>query len=84
MCSSDLAVVFSGGIGENSRLVRREVCQNMDWAGIVLDPALNETAKGEACISAPTSRVQVWVIPTNEEIVVARQSVEALAAAGSL
>ena len=57
---------------------------DLDWAGIVLDPALNETAKGEACISAPTSRVQVWVIPTNEEIVVARQSVEALAAAGSL
>jgi acetate kinase len=77
------AVVFSGGIGENSRLVRREVCQNMEWAGIVLDPALNEGAKGEACISAPGSRVRVWVIPTNEEIVVARQSVEALAAAGS-
>lgn len=77
------AVVFSGGIGENSRLIRREVCQNMEWAGIMLDPARNESAKGEACISAPTSRVQVWVIPTNEEIVVARQSVEALAAAGS-
>jgi acetate kinase len=77
------AVVFSGGIGENSRLIRREVCQNMEWAGLVLDSALNESAKGEACLSAPTSRVQVWVIPTNEEIVVARQSVEALAAAGS-
>ncbi len=77
------AVVFSGGIGENSRLIRREVCQQMEWAGIELDPARNESAKGEACLSAPTSRVQVWVIPTNEEIVVARQSVEALAAAGS-
>jgi len=77
------AVVFSGGIGENSRLIRREVCQNMEWAGLVLDSALNESAKGEACLSAPSSRVQVWVIPTNEEIVVARQSVEALAAAGS-
>ena len=77
------AVVFSGGIGENSRLIRREVCQQMEWAGIELDPARNESAKGEACLSAPSSRVQVWVIPTNEEIVVARQSVEALAAAGS-
>lgn len=77
------AVVFSGGIGENSRLIRREVCQSMEWAGLVLDSALNESAKGEACLSAPSSRVQVWVIPTNEEIVVARQSVEALAAAGS-
>ncbi|MFN6105811.1 MAG: acetate/propionate family kinase [Planctomycetaceae bacterium] len=77
------AVVFSGGIGENSRLIRREVCQQMEWAGIELDPARNESAQGEACLSAPTSRVQVWVIPTNEEIVVARQSVEALAAAGS-
>ncbi|MCY2968907.1 MAG: acetate/propionate family kinase [Planctomycetota bacterium] len=74
------AIVFSGGIGENSRLVRRDVCRNMEWAGIELDEALNDSAKGEACLSKPGSKVQVWVVPTNEEIVVARQSVEALAA----
>lgn len=76
------AVVFSGGIGENSRWVRREVCRGMEWAGLELDPAKNDAAKGEARISTDHSRVQAWVLPTNEEIVVARQSVEALAAAG--
>jgi acetate kinase len=73
------AIVFSGGIGENSRLVRTGVCRNMDWAGIVLDETLNQQANGEAKISAESSKVQVWVVPTNEEIVVARQSAEAIA-----
>lgn len=70
------AIVFSGGIGENSRLVRAEVCRNMEWAGIKLDTNLNETAKGEAKISSADSSVEVWVVPTNEEIVVARQAAE--------
>ena len=68
------AVVFTGGIGENSRRIRRDVCKNMEWLGIELDEPLNETAKGEICISTPGSRVQLWVVPTNEEIVVARQA----------
>jgi len=70
------AIVFTGGIGENSRLVRSEVCRQLEWAGIELDPALNEQAKGETRISRDTSRTQIWVLPTNEEIVVARQSAE--------
>jgi acetate kinase len=72
------AIVFSGGIGENCKLIRSGVCAGMDWAGIVLDESLNQSAKGEACISAGQSRTQIWVVPTNEEIVVARQAVEAL------
>ena len=48
------------------------------WAGIALDDALNEGARGEACISATGSPTQIWVVPTNEEIVVARQAAEAL------
>ncbi|MBS0263115.1 MAG: acetate/propionate family kinase, partial [Planctomycetes bacterium] len=72
------AIVFSGGIGENSRLIRSGVCANMDWAGISLDESLNQTARGEARISSAGSRTQIWVVPTNEEIVVARQAVEAL------
>ncbi|HLJ12230.1 MAG TPA: acetate/propionate family kinase [Planctomycetaceae bacterium] len=72
------AIVFSGGIGENSKLVRSGVCAGMDWAGIVLDDELNRGAKGEARISADRSRTQVWVVPTNEEIVVARQTAQAL------
>lgn len=72
------AIVFSGGIGENSKLVRSQVCANMQWAGITLDEALNGEAKGEAKISAAASKVQVWVVPTNEEIVIARQVAEAI------
>ena len=72
------AIVFSGGIGENSKLIRSGVCADMDWAGIALDESLNQTARGEARISASTSRTQIWVVPTNEEIVVARQSAQAI------
>lgn len=71
-------IVFTGGIGENSVRVRRQVCENLDFAGIRLDATLNEKAKGECCISAADSRTQIWVVPTNEEIVVARQSLKAV------
>ncbi len=72
------AIVFTGGIGENSPRIRELACAEMDYAGIGLDPELNRTAKGEMRISPPASRIQVWTVPTNEEIVVARQSVEAI------
>ena len=48
----------------------------MEWAGIKFDGGLNETASGEAALSVAGSPVQVWVVPTNEEIVVARQAAE--------
>lgn len=72
------AIVFTGGIGENSALMRRNVCANLDWLGIHLDEAANERAKGETAIHAAQSRVQLWIMPTNEEIVVARQAKELL------
>jgi len=72
------AIVFSGGIGENSKLVRSGVCAGMEWAGFALDESLNQTARGEARISTASSKTQVWVVPTNEEIVVARQVAEAI------
>jgi acetate kinase len=68
------AIVFTGGIGENSKVMRSAVCANLDWFGIHLDAKLNETAKGEMPIHAAGSRVQLWIMPTNEELVVARQS----------
>lgn len=77
------AIVFTGGIGENSPCIRELACAGMDYAGIELDPDLNRTAKGEMRISTPTSRVQVWIAPTNEEIVVARQTVAAVQGSGS-
>jgi acetate kinase len=68
------AIVFTGGIGENSATVRAAVCANLDWFGIALNPVRNREAKGEVAIHSPTSRVQIWIMPTNEELVVARQA----------
>jgi acetate kinase len=72
------AIVFSGGIGENSQFVRAEVCRDMAWAGIVLDESKNNSVPrgSESCISSVDSKTQIWVLPTNEEIVVARQTAE--------
>ncbi|WP_437188573.1 acetate/propionate family kinase [Planctomicrobium sp. SH668] len=68
------AIVFTGGIGENSSLIRKLVCENMTFAGIELDQQKNETLKGEVNLSSPQAKTQVWIVPTNEEIVVARQT----------
>jgi acetate kinase len=72
------AIVFTGGIGENSVRIRTAVCHELDWFGIALDPALNQAGPVERVVSTPGSRVQVWNVPTNEEIVVARQSKQLL------
>lgn len=67
------AIVFTGGIGENSVSMREAICRNLDWFGIYLSPMKNDIANGEARIDAPNSRVQLWIMPTNEELIVARQ-----------
>ncbi len=68
------ALVFTAGMGENEPLIRSLITVNLDQLGIVLDPAKNAAVKArEAEISAPESRVKVIVIPTNEELVVARE-----------
>jgi acetate kinase len=68
------AIVFTGGIGENSPTIRAAVCANLDWFGIHLSPLRNEEAKGEMTIHSVNSRVQLWIMPTNEELIVARQA----------
>lgn len=65
-------IVFTGGIGEHQASFRAAVCRGLEELGIALDAQANETAQGEARISAPQSKVQVWVMPTNEELIVAR------------
>jgi acetate kinase len=75
-------IVFTGGIGENGANVRSAVVGNLAELGIVLDGAANATAQGECQISAPESRTQVWVIPTNEELIVARQTRDLLQSKG--
>lgn len=72
------AIVFTGGIGENRGDFRQDVCRDLGQLGIELDDAANQNAKGEAKISSAASRVQVWVVPTNEELIVARQTKEFL------
>lgn len=68
------AIVFTGGIGENSATIREAVCRNLDWFGIHLDLLRNENAKGEMAVHGAKSRVQIWIMPTNEELIVARQA----------
>ncbi|MBQ1535830.1 MAG: acetate kinase [Ruminococcus sp.] len=69
------AVLFTGGIGENEALVRSMVCQDMDFFGIKLDEELNKTIRGKLCkISSADSKVEVWVVPTNEELLIARDT----------
>jgi acetate kinase len=70
------AIVFTGGIGENSANMRRAVCSALDWFGIELDLEKNQAAKGEARINTDRSRVDLWIMPTNEELIVARQTRE--------
>jgi len=68
------ALVFTAGIGENQRDMRQAICRDLDHLGVILDPKLNAEAKGrEAVLSAPESAVKIMVIPTNEELVVARE-----------
>lgn len=76
------AIVFTGGIGENSVAMRQAVCADLEWFGIRLDGTKNAAARGEARIDAEGSRVQLWIMPTNEELVVARQTRDLLASAG--
>ena len=71
------AVVFAGGIGENSPEIRARVVDGMEWAGLSLDPAANTaTVNGaEGRISREGARLAAWVIPTDEELLVARDTV---------
>jgi len=70
------AIVFTGGIGENRPAFRSNVLRELEELGIVLDPTANEQLQGEGPIHADGSRTQVWVVPTNEELIVARQTKE--------
>jgi len=69
------AILFTGGIGENSWEVREAACENMDYFGIKIDKALNKTIRGKLQkISTPDSKIEVWIVPTNEELLIARDT----------
>ncbi|MBE2933405.1 acetate kinase [Anoxybacillus flavithermus] len=71
MCGVD-AIIFTAGIGENSDVVRAKVLRGLEFMGVYWDPALNKVRGKEAFISYPHSLVKVLVIPTNEEVMIAR------------
>jgi acetate kinase len=75
------ALVFCGGIGENSRLVRARICERLHWMGLEIDAARN--AANAVVISPDTARATVLVIPTNEELVIARAARAAVAPTGA-
>jgi acetate kinase len=74
------ALVFTAGIGENAELIRDRVCRDAEWLGLTLDPVAN--AAGGPRISGPGSRVGAWVIPTDEELMIARHTRRVLAGPG--
>ncbi|MGH7120182.1 MAG: hypothetical protein ACREFP_14540, partial [Acetobacteraceae bacterium] len=72
--------VFTAGIGENAAEIRAAVCKRLAWLGTVLDPAAN--TRGAGRISAPESRIEVRVVPTDEEAMIARHTLETIGRAG--
>ncbi len=73
-------IVFTAGIGENNPRLRRRVCENLAYMGVRIDVDLNETARGsETILSTPDSTVKVALIPTNEELVIARDTMHIVA-----
>jgi len=75
------ALIFSGGIGERGAKVRSMICEPFEYLGLRLDPEKNLKVEGESRISAEDSRVEIWVLPTNEEVVVAREACQLLSKA---
>ncbi len=68
-------LIFTAGIGEHAALLREQVCADMDFLGIRLDPSRNKAGAGEIRpVHAADSRVQIWVVPTDEELEIARQA----------
>lgn len=70
------AVVFAGGVGENSAEIRARICEGLEWAGLRVDPAINATLVGgrEGRFSAEGSTMEAWVVPTDEELLIARDT----------
>ena len=73
-------LTFTAGVGENDKNVRAAVCEYLGYLGVKLDPELN-AQRGEHKISAADSKVQVWIVPTNEELMIAQDTAELVKAA---
>ena len=69
-------ITFTAGVGENSASMRASICEGLEYLGVKLDPEKNNTRGDEREISAADSKVKVYVIPTNEELMIARDTLE--------
>lgn len=69
-------LVFTAGVGENGITMRQDICRGLEFLGVKLDPEKNKTRGEEKIISADDSKVTVWVIPTNEELMIAQDTAE--------
>lgn len=67
-------ICFTAGIGENQINIRKMICENLKWLGVEIDEEKNNTRGEEIEISTPNSKIKVWVVPTNEELVIARDT----------
>ena len=74
-------LTFTAGVGENGPSTRAAICEYLGFMGVKIDPEKNNTRGKEALISTPDSKVQVWVIPTNEELMIAQDTAELVKAA---
>ena len=74
-------LTFTAGVGENDGAVRARVCEYLGVRGVKIDPELNSKRGKEMVISTPESKVQVWVVPTNEELMIAQDTAELVKAA---
>ena len=73
------AVIFTGGIGENAPEIRARICEGLEWTGLKIDGELNDGLRSkEALISTTDSKLQAWVIPTDEELLIARDTVRCI------
>jgi acetate kinase len=70
------AIVFTGGIGENDAELRKYVCENLAYLGVTIDDEKNAVRGKEVKISTDDSKVNVYIIPTNEELAIARDTLE--------
>ena len=74
-------ITFTAGVGENGPDTRAAICSYLEFMGVKLDPEANSCRGKERMISAPDSKVQVWVVPTNEELMIAQDTAELVNAA---
>ena len=74
-------LTFTAGVGENGPETRQAICDYLGFMGVKLDPEKNKVRGKEMCISTPDSSVQVWVVPTNEELMIAQDTAELVNAA---